>query len=320
MDCNKDEALRAWKIAEARMQRGEFLEALKFASKAKNLYADVGNISHVLTICEVHNAAQKQLSPSDMDWYAILQIERLADETAIKKQYKRLALLLHPDKNKFAGAEAAFKLIVQANGVLSDQAKRSLYDKKFAVPVRGSVPKSTHSKKKVGQKTFWTCCQHCKTKHQYCMPFGNATIRCKQCLKTFKARAIPLENTQKESPMHGPPRPESTGGKSPGGGEHASTFVRPNPMHMKKCSSGVGGHSEGEGEKCKDGYVSASTGMESQTSKNVGGKRVRQSAPDLRESFKADKCDEMKDAYVRENDLDPSRLDTGRYCKQKQHV
>ncbi|KAK7356026.1 hypothetical protein VNO80_15292 [Phaseolus coccineus] len=320
MECNKDEALRARKIAEARMQRGEFQEALKFATKAKNLYADVGNISHVLAICEVHNAAKRKLSTSDMDWYAILQIERLADEMAIKKQYRRLALLLHPDKNKFSGAETAFKLVGQANGVLSDQAKRSLYDKNFTVSVRCPVPKSTDSKK-AGQKTFWTCCQHCNTKYQFCMPFVNATIRCKQCLKSFKACAIPLVNIQKESPTHGPPKPasKSTGNKPPGGAEHASTFVRPNPMSMKKCSSGVGSHSEGE--KSKDDGAPASTGAESQTSKNVGSKRVRQSAPDSGESFKAGNGYEMKYAYVREDDVDPSRLYAGRSCRQKQqHV
>jgi len=321
MECNKDEAFRAREIAEARMQRGEFQEALKFATKAKNLYAGVANISHILTICEVHNAAKRKLSPCDMDWYAILQIERLADETSIKKQYRRLALLLHPDKNKFSGAETAFKLVGQANGVLSDQAKRSLYDKKFAVSVRGPVPKSTNSKKKAGQKTFWTCCQHCNAKYQYCMPFLNATILCKQCLKSFKARSIPLVNIQKESPTYGPPKPasESTGGKPPGGGEHGSTFVRPNPMPMKKCSSGVGGHSEGE--KSKDDCAPAFTSVESQTSKYVGSKRVMQSAPDSRESFKAGNGYEMKDAYVREDGIDPSRLDAGRSCKQKQqHV
>ncbi|WVY97119.1 hypothetical protein V8G54_029270 [Vigna mungo] len=309
MECNKDEALRARKIAEARMQSGKFQEALKFATKAKNLYADVGNISHVLTICEVHNAAQRKLSPSEMDWYAILQIERLADETAIKKQYKRLALLLHPDKNKFAGAETAFKLVGQANGVLSDQAKRSLYDKQFAVSVRSRpVPESSDSKKKAVQKTFWTRCQHCNTKYELFIPFVNSPIRCKECSKSFKARAIPLVNIQKESPMHGPPKPasESTGGKTPGGGEHASAFVRPNPMSMKKCSSGVGGP--------------PSTGTESQTSKNVGSKRVRQSAPDSGESFKAGNIYEMKDAYVRENDIYPSGRDAGRSCRQKQHV
>ncbi|KAG4910443.1 hypothetical protein JHK87_056559 [Glycine soja] len=40
--------------------------------------------NQILTICEVHNAAQKKLS-NERDWYAILQIERLADEAAIIK-------------------------------------------------------------------------------------------------------------------------------------------------------------------------------------------------------------------------------------------
>lgn len=38
--------------------------------------------------------------------------------------------LLHPDKNKFPGAEAAFKLIGEANMILSDKGKRSVYDLK----------------------------------------------------------------------------------------------------------------------------------------------------------------------------------------------
>ena len=61
-----------------RQARVEFVEALKFATKAKKLCADVVNITHVITICEVHNAAKKKLSATDLDWYAILQIEGLA--------------------------------------------------------------------------------------------------------------------------------------------------------------------------------------------------------------------------------------------------
>jgi curved DNA-binding protein CbpA len=145
MECNKDEAVRAKQLAESRMQRGQFVEALKFANKAKKLYADVDNIAQILTICEVHIAALKKLSCSEMDWYQILQTERLSEEAIIKKQYRKLALLLHPDKNKFAGAEAAFKLIGEANRVLSDQAKRSLHDMKVKAHVRAAVPKKTPS-------------------------------------------------------------------------------------------------------------------------------------------------------------------------------
>ncbi|CAJ2628620.1 unnamed protein product [Trifolium pratense] len=141
MECNKDEAVRAKQFAESRMQRGQFVEALKFANKAKKLYADVDNIAQILAICEVHVAALNKLSCFEMDWYRILQTERLSEEAIIKKQYRKLALLLHPDKNKFAGAEAAFKLIGEANSVLSDQAKRSLHDMKVKAHVRAAAPK-----------------------------------------------------------------------------------------------------------------------------------------------------------------------------------
>ncbi|EEF45469.1 conserved hypothetical protein [Ricinus communis] len=43
------------------------------------------------------------------------------DEATIKKQYKMAALLLHPDKNKFSGAEAAFKFIGEAQRVLLEK-------------------------------------------------------------------------------------------------------------------------------------------------------------------------------------------------------
>ncbi|WJX19452.1 hypothetical protein P8452_09144 [Trifolium repens] len=143
MECNKDEAVRAKQLAESRMQRGQFVEALKFANKAKKLYAEVDNIAQILAICEVNIAASNKLSSSEMDWYRILQTERLSEEAIIKKQYRKLALLLHPDKNKLAGAEAAFKLIGEANRVLSDQAKRCLHDMKVKAHVRAAVPKTS---------------------------------------------------------------------------------------------------------------------------------------------------------------------------------
>lgn len=218
MECNKDEATRAKQIAESRMQSGDFAGALKFAMKAKRLFPEIQNIGQILTVCEVHCAAQNKVSGSDMDWYGILQTERLADETTIKKQYRKLALLLHPDKNKSAGAEAAFKLIGEANRVLSDHAKRSSYNYKVSVGTAAPKPQSHHSNgsssfvtKHDGiarnhqnnfsshsqswnsrqwdeQQTFWTSCQHCSTRYQYYKMIENATLRCQQCSKSFTAR------------------------------------------------------------------------------------------------------------------------------------
>ncbi|KAF3934588.1 hypothetical protein ABW20_dc0100847 [Dactylellina cionopaga] len=62
-------------------------------------------------------------------YYEILNIKVEADDGEIKKAYKKLALVMHPDKNGAPGADEAFKLIAKAFQVLSDPQKRSIYDK-----------------------------------------------------------------------------------------------------------------------------------------------------------------------------------------------
>ncbi|CAH9076652.1 unnamed protein product [Cuscuta europaea] len=137
MECNKDEAIKARELAESKMQNNEFEGAHKIAMKAQRLYPELDNINQLLAVCSVHCSARTNMLGLDKDWYGILQVDRLADEVTIKKQYRKLALVLHPDKNKFPGAEAAFKLIGEANLVLSDKTKRSIYDNKHKLSVRG---------------------------------------------------------------------------------------------------------------------------------------------------------------------------------------
>lgn len=62
------------------------------------------------------------------DFYEILGVSKDAGESELKKQYKKLALLFHPDKNKAPGATEAFKAIGNAFAVLSDPEKRKQYD------------------------------------------------------------------------------------------------------------------------------------------------------------------------------------------------
>merc|ERR1719353_2539161 len=72
--------------------------------------------------------AIKNVTRCGDDYYAILGISKDASDDEIKKAYRKLALRLHPDKCKEAGAEEAFKRVGEAFGVLSDREKRSVYD------------------------------------------------------------------------------------------------------------------------------------------------------------------------------------------------
>jgi preprotein translocase subunit Sec63 len=101
MECNKEEALRAKEIAEKKFEVQDFAGARKYILKAQQLFPALENISQMVAVCDVHCVAQAKLNGYDMDWYGILQLEATSDDSSIKKQYRKLALLLHPDKNKF---------------------------------------------------------------------------------------------------------------------------------------------------------------------------------------------------------------------------
>ncbi|KAJ6485844.1 protein prenylyltransferase [Mycena sanguinolenta] len=59
------------------------------------------------------------------DYYKILGVPRDCNETDIRKAYRRESLKHHPDKG---GDEEKFKLVVEANAVLSDPQRRERYD------------------------------------------------------------------------------------------------------------------------------------------------------------------------------------------------
>jgi molecular chaperone DnaJ len=63
------------------------------------------------------------------DYYEILGVSRDADESELKKAYRKLALKYHPDRNSGnREAEEKFKEAAEAYDVLTDSQKRSIYD------------------------------------------------------------------------------------------------------------------------------------------------------------------------------------------------
>jgi molecular chaperone DnaJ len=72
------------------------------------------------------------------DYYEVLGVSRQSSAEEIKKAFRSRARNLHPD-NKHSGDEAAFKLLAEAYEVLSDENKRSLYDRYGHDGVKGAA-------------------------------------------------------------------------------------------------------------------------------------------------------------------------------------
>jgi len=67
---------------------------------------------------------------TEFDYYEILEVSRDCSSTELKKSYRKLAMKYHPDRNPDdKEAEDKFKQINEAYQVLSDDEKRSIYDR-----------------------------------------------------------------------------------------------------------------------------------------------------------------------------------------------
>ncbi|CAN8300554.1 unnamed protein product [Cochlearia groenlandica] len=229
---NKDEALRAKDL----MRKSDFDKARRFALKAHEMDATLESIAHMIMVCDVPCALLEK-SGDDTDWYKILQVEHDADDNTVKKQYKKLALHLHPDKIKLPGAESAFKTIGEAQRVLLDKDRRKIHDmrrKPFKNPspaqttwfntqpvyqknvnaARNNFTRPENQQKPQSQPTgfsgglnFWTSCAFCNMNQECLRGYINKLMYCLSCGKQFIATQIayqqskvPTQETEKVAP------------------------------------------------------------------------------------------------------------------------
>ncbi|XP_071696687.1 chaperone protein dnaJ A6, chloroplastic-like isoform X2 [Rutidosis leptorrhynchoides] len=85
-----------------------------------------------------HRRGSRLTVRAESDFYSILGVSKSASKADIKSAYRKLARSYHPDVNKEPGAEQKFKDISNAYEVLSDDEKRSIYDRYGEAGLKGT--------------------------------------------------------------------------------------------------------------------------------------------------------------------------------------
>ncbi|KFK33394.1 hypothetical protein AALP_AA5G007200 [Arabis alpina] len=195
---NRSEAERLLGVAEKLLQSRDLTGSKEFAILAQDAEPLLEGTDQILAVVDVLLASDQNRVKNNPNWYQILQIEdpTTTDNDLIKKQYRRLALLLHPDKNRFHFADQAFRFVLDAWEVLSTPLKKSQFDRGLNLnftKVDLNKRKKGASSSGVSEKmvTFWTACPYCYGLHEYPKVYQEYCIRCQLCSRAFHATSIP---------------------------------------------------------------------------------------------------------------------------------
>lgn len=99
-------------------------DATPNGNAAKSRDHNQGNQERKYTI-EQKTAVIRVRKCSATAFYEVLGLEKDASEAEIKKAYRKLSLLTHPDKNGYEGADEAFKSRLHCDQVMVQQDGRS---------------------------------------------------------------------------------------------------------------------------------------------------------------------------------------------------
>ncbi|CAH8326655.1 unnamed protein product [Eruca vesicaria subsp. sativa] len=226
MEAYREEALRVKQIAERRFAEKDFTGARSYALKARSLFPDLEGLTQMVATFEVYLASQCR-SGGQIDYYAVLGLKPSAGKRDVKKQYKKMAVLLHPDKNKCIGADGAFHLISEAWKFLSNEFNKSTFYYKRKKHIDSGVVQNHRTEYTPGAAaafdrfpsssetldTFWTVCTSCKVQYEYLRKYVNKRLSCKNCRGAFIA--VETGPAPVSAPFHyTPPSPLPSNGYS----------------------------------------------------------------------------------------------------------
>ncbi|WOL02776.1 hypothetical protein Cni_G11495 [Canna indica] len=191
-------------IAVRLLEVRDLIGCKRFAERAMEADPLLDGVDQVIAISDVLLAGRRRIN-NHVDWYGVLQLPPPSptdpgDPAAIKRQYRRLALLVNPDRTSVSGADSAYRLVSDAYAVLSDPTKKSLFDAELhianstagatatAAPISSSKP--FHHSATTGN-SFWTVCPSCCHVHQYSREYVNRALRCPNCCRAFQAAELP---------------------------------------------------------------------------------------------------------------------------------
>ncbi|GMI88337.1 EMF1-Interacting Protein 9, SUVH1/3-interacting DNAJ domain-containing protein 1 [Hibiscus trionum] len=134
MDGNTTEAERWLSIAEKLLSARDLHGTRTFAIRARESAPMLAD--QILAVTDTLLTAQS----NPQDWYGILQLVPLTQSMeVVASQYRKLALLLNPGRNRLSFADQAFRFVSEAWNVLSNPSKKAIYDNELRFLQFGQV-------------------------------------------------------------------------------------------------------------------------------------------------------------------------------------
>ncbi|XVF44790.1 hypothetical protein PTKIN_Ptkin02bG0152300 [Pterospermum kingtungense] len=125
------------KLSQGRVSTDRTLGFSSSSIFSQNMAQTLFNSSSPKNPC--HHLTRRLIVRASQDYYSILGVSKNATKSDIKSAYRKLARNYHPDVNKEPGAEQKFKKISEVYEVLSDDEKRSIYDRYGEDGLKGST-------------------------------------------------------------------------------------------------------------------------------------------------------------------------------------